>query len=57
MKTLSRLLLLLALAAAPLSAQDTEAQPESGVGEIIVTAQKREQNLQEVPLAISVKSR
>ncbi len=44
----------LVMMAAPLSAQDAEGQAESAIAEIIVTAQKREQNLQEVPLAISV---
>ncbi len=38
--------------AAPAMAQSANAS-EDGLGEIIVTAQKREQNLQEVPLAIS----
>lgn len=52
---LSRCLLgssMLALAATPVMAQDAE-QNSSGPAEIIVTAQKREQNLQEVPLAIT----
>lgn len=44
----------LVLLAAPLSAQDAESEPGNAIGEIVVTAQKREQNLQEVPLAISV---
>lgn len=44
----------LALLAAPLSAQDTESESGNAISEIVVTAQKREQNLQEVPLAISV---
>jgi iron complex outermembrane recepter protein len=37
--------------ASPVFAQ--EAAEEGGLGEIVVTAQKREQNLQDVPLAIS----
>jgi iron complex outermembrane recepter protein len=44
----------LAVIAMPLSAQDAETTATTGIKEIIVTAQKREQNLQEVPLAISV---
>ncbi len=44
----------LTLMAAPLSAQDAEETSGNTIGEIVVTAQKREQNLQEVPLAISV---
>ncbi|MBO9380762.1 TonB-dependent receptor [Sphingomonas histidinilytica] len=37
-------------------AQETpaSAEPEGGVGEIIVTAQRREQRLQDVPVAVSV---
>ena len=52
-----------ALAAVPAGAQDAPATPdaaaaeetasEGGLGEIIVTAQKRSQNLQDVPAAIS----
>ncbi|MDP4605210.1 MAG: TonB-dependent receptor [Erythrobacter sp.] len=38
----------------PLSAQETDEAAGNTIGEIVVTAQKREQNLQEVPLAISV---
>lgn len=37
----------------PAYAQDAEEGDGSGLDEIVVTAQKREQNLQEVPLAIS----
>jgi iron complex outermembrane recepter protein len=40
--------------ATPAMAQDLDEGSSGGIGEIIVTAQKREQNLQEVPLAISV---
>lgn len=43
---------LLALTAAPAMAQEAE-DNSAGNGDIIVTAQKREQNLQEVPLAIT----
>jgi iron complex outermembrane receptor protein len=43
--------LAVALTAAPAAAQST--QDESGSGEIIVTAQFREQNLQDTPLAIT----
>jgi iron complex outermembrane receptor protein len=39
--------------ASPALAQEAEAEDQSGLGDIIVTAQKREQNLQDVPLAIS----
>lgn len=54
--TKSRLLVgsCLALLATPLSAQETEDSSGNTIQEIIVTAQKREQNLQDVPLAISV---
>ncbi|WP_233997291.1 TonB-dependent receptor [Porphyrobacter sp. HT-58-2] len=44
----------LAVTAMPLAAQDAEPASGATIGEIVVTAQKREQNLQEVPLAISV---
>jgi iron complex outermembrane receptor protein len=44
----------LAVVTAPLSAQEAEQVASNTIGEIVVTAQKREQNLQEVPLAISV---
>lgn len=49
------------LAGAPVHAQTTTsanatATDETGVGDIIVTAQKRAQNLQDVPLAITVVS-
>ena len=37
--------------AAPASAQETE--DNSGIGDIVVTAQKREENIQDVPIAIS----
>ncbi|MCL4672313.1 MAG: TonB-dependent receptor [Sphingomonadaceae bacterium] len=43
----------LAAIALPAVAQDGGEQSTAGVGEIVVTAQKREQNLQEVPIAIS----
>ena len=44
----------LAVTAMPLAAQEAEQASGATIGEIVVTAQKREQNLQEVPLAISV---
>jgi len=50
---------LTALAAQPAMAQDTPAATDAdtgGYGEIIVTAQKREENLQKVPAAVSVVS-
>jgi iron complex outermembrane receptor protein len=37
----------------PAYAQNADAAEEEGLGEILVTAQKREQNLQDVPIAIS----
>lgn len=42
------------LAAAPAAAQDadTTAEDQSGVGTIIVTAQRREENLQEIPVSV-----
>ena len=49
--------LALALLAAPAMAQDAAADPaadESAPGEIVVTAQKRSERLQEVPVAVSV---
>jgi iron complex outermembrane recepter protein len=42
-----------ALIAAPALAQDAAAEDEAGLTEIVVTAQKRSQNLQDVPAAIS----
>ncbi|WP_164857333.1 TonB-dependent receptor [Sphingomonas crocodyli] len=42
-----------ALGAPPLAAQSLGSQEVSGVEEIIVTAQKREQNLQTVPISIT----
>ena len=43
------------LAAAPAVAQDAEGETynDDGIGVIVVTAQKREQNVQDVPIAIS----
>lgn len=49
-------LVLTALASTPAWAQDTAPAEGEGYGEIIVTAQKREENLQKVPAAISVVS-
>jgi len=45
--------------AAPAAAQDAPAGPaaeESGLGDIVVTAQRREESLQDVPVAVSVLS-
>jgi iron complex outermembrane receptor protein len=39
--------------AAPAFAQEASAESESGVADIVVTAQRREQNLQDVPIAIT----
>ena len=39
--------------ATPALAQEAASAEDKGLGEIVVTAQKREQNLQDVPLAIS----
>ncbi len=39
--------------AAPVFAQDTSAQEDGTLGEIIVTAQRREENLQDIPLSIT----
>jgi iron complex outermembrane recepter protein len=41
-------------AASPVSAQEAPVDDDSGLTEIVVTAQKRTENLQEVPIAISV---
>ncbi|HWU03453.1 MAG TPA: hypothetical protein VN222_12005, partial [Novosphingobium sp.] len=46
----------LAAVLAPLLATPALAQAGAGEGEIIVTAQKREQNLQDVPVSVSVLS-
>ncbi len=43
----------LAAIAMPAAAQDAGDGNTNGIGEIVVTAQKREQNLQDVPIAIS----
>ncbi len=54
-RSVARLMLgasLLAVAM-PAMAQEAEETSDSGLGEIVVTAQKREQNLQDVPIAIS----
>lgn len=40
--------------AAPAAAQDAPVAEEGGLGDIIVTAQRREENLQDVPIAVSV---
>lgn len=40
--------------ATPAFAQDAGAEETTGIGEIVVTAQKRAQNVQDVPVAISV---
>jgi len=42
--------------AMPAIAQDTAAQDTGGIGDIVVTAQKRAENVQDVPLAISAVS-
>ena len=41
-----------ALVASPALAQDAAAEEDSGYGDIIVTAQKRSENLQNVPISI-----
>ncbi len=40
--------------AAPAAAQDVEGVEDDGLGDIVVTAQRREENLQDVPISISV---
>ena len=44
---------LIVLSASSAWAQEAVAEDEGGLTEIVVTAQKREQNLQDVPAAIS----
>jgi iron complex outermembrane recepter protein len=41
------------LAAQPALAQDAETDEQTGIEEIIVTAQRREENLQDVPISVS----
>ncbi len=41
------------LATAPAFAQDTPAEEEAGISDIIVTAQRREENSQNVPISVS----
>ena len=42
--------------AAPAAAQEAPAVEDSGLGDIVVTAQRREESLQDVPVAVSVLS-
>lgn len=42
-----------AFAATPVLAQDGSATADEGIGDIVVTAQKRSENVQDVPIAIS----
>jgi iron complex outermembrane receptor protein len=44
---------LAALTASPALAQDTAQEADDGLGAIVVTAQKRSENIQDVPIAIS----
>ena len=39
--------------AGPVLAQETEAPPEAGIADIVVTAQKREESLQKTPISIA----
>ncbi len=47
------LLALTAFVAAPAIAQEAKQSPDDGIGDIVVTAQKRSENVQDVPIAIS----
>lgn len=47
------LVALTTLAAAPAFAQDAAQNQDDGIGDIVVTAQKRSENVQDVPIAIS----
>ena len=53
-KTITSLLTLLPIVSLAAETQDSEQQEQLALEKIIVTAQKRGENLQEVPLAISV---
>jgi len=53
-KTITSLLTLLPIVSLAAETQDTAQQEQLALEKIIVTAQKRGENLQEVPLAISV---
>ena len=46
----------LALMASPVAAQETAPQSSAGLQEIVVTAQKRAENLQDVPIAVTAVS-
>jgi len=51
--TTTSLAALAALVATPAFAQDTAQEQDDGIGAIVVTAQKRSENVQDVPIAIS----
>jgi iron complex outermembrane receptor protein len=56
-QTVSRVAIALSLISIPAAAQEAAAPaPSSGLEEIVVTAQKRSENLKEIPMAVSVLS-
>src|SRR5579859_2164890 len=56
-QTVSRIAVVISLISIPAAAQEAAAPaPANGLEEIVVTAQKRSENLKEIPMAVSVLS-